>query len=230
MSGDQLASRQECSPSAVVLAARSQAAAAAAGRGSCSVSRLYADKLPVPHSFGDPNAQPPTPRETPKSDIFPSPVFETPKPAAEPFDGASGWTPRFAEEYSVFNATPGNLRGSQGPFVDFAPFTPYQPSAGDKRPLSAEGIAAEIAAHVNHFSPNPNLPLPPVDPARRLQSSPGPLALTPSQLAEPDAPERSSKKPRRGTAANDLQASNNRRRRPRRRRRRGRAAARLRPS
>ncbi len=127
-------------------------------------------------------------------------MFETPKIGTESFDESIGWTPRFAEEYSVFNTTPGNLRNSQGPFVGFAgPFTPFQPSTGDKRPLSAGSIAAEIATHVNHFSPHPTLPLPPVDPAKRLPSSPGPLALTHDQQStEPDEQERSSKRPRRG--------------------------------
>lgn len=34
-------------------------------------------------------------------------------------------------------------------------------------------ISAEIASHVHHFSPVPNLALPPVDPVNRLSSSPG---------------------------------------------------------
>ncbi|KAK3379588.1 putative 3-isopropylmalate protein [Lasiosphaeria ovina] len=100
-------------------------------------------------SFGDPNAQPPTPKQTPTSTIFPSPIFETPKANQGQFDESSGWTPRFAEEYS-------------GSFADFGPTSPY-----------TLGIAAEIASHVNHFSPNPNLP--PVDPSQRLQSSPAAL-------------------------------------------------------
>jgi hypothetical protein len=127
------------------------------------------------HSFGDPNAQPPTPKQTPTSTVFPSPIFETPKNIPVTSEESSGWTPRFAEEYSVFNATPGNLRGSNSPFVDFGSFPP---STGVKRPLpTAEGLAAEIAAHVNHYSPNPDLPLPPVDPSRRLPSSPDPLSI-----------------------------------------------------
>ncbi|KAK3357480.1 hypothetical protein B0T25DRAFT_160040 [Lasiosphaeria hispida] len=162
-------------------------------------------------SFGDhPNAQPPTPKQTPTSTIFPSPVFETPKNKQGRFDDSSGWTPRFAEEYSVFNATPGNLRGTQGPFADFGPATPYI-GAGHKRPLSAEGIAAEIATHVNHFSPNPSLQLPPVEPSRRLQSSPGPLATRAPERStasdsEPASGERSAKKARHGTTAQEPQA------------------------
>ncbi|KAI0128726.1 hypothetical protein BJ170DRAFT_343348 [Xylariales sp. AK1849] len=134
-------------------------------------------------SFGDPNAQPPTPKQTPTSVVFPSPVFQTPKNDQGSFEDSSGWTPRFAEEYSVFNSTPGNLRGSQVTFVDFSISTPYQDSSSHKR-LSAEGlegIAAQLATHVNHLSPNPNLPLPPVTPSRRLPSAPGPQITTHSQ-------------------------------------------------
>ncbi|KAK0621274.1 hypothetical protein B0T17DRAFT_282238 [Bombardia bombarda] len=153
-------------------------------------------------SFGDPNAQPPTPKQTPTSTIFPSPVFSTPKNDQGRFDDSSGWTPRFAEEYSVFNATPGNLRGNnQGTFADFSPAgTPYILPASQKRPLSAGGIAAEIATHANHFSPqNPSL-LPPVEPSRRLQSSPGPLTTSGADTEQPsDSSERSAKKARRGT-------------------------------
>lgn len=107
--------------------------------------------------------------------VFPSPVFETPRNNQGSSEGLSGGTPRFAEEYSVFNNTPGNLRGSQGPFADFSASTPYQPAASQKRSHFAGDIAAQIATHVNHFSPNPTLPLPPVDPSRQLLSSPGPL-------------------------------------------------------
>ena len=42
--------------------------------------------------------------------------------------------------------------------------------------LSSQDIDAQIASHVHHLSPNPNLPLPPVDPARQLSSSPIPLS------------------------------------------------------
>ncbi|KAB5523053.1 hypothetical protein GE09DRAFT_489311 [Coniochaeta sp. 2T2.1] len=152
-----------------------------------------------PPSFGDTNAQPPTPKQTTNSSIFPSPVFETPRQnQGGRFDESSGgWTPRFAEEYSVFNSTPGNLRGgTDGPFGDIGgSLTPYIPQTeGQKRPLTAEGIAAEIATHVNHYiSPNPNLPLPPVLPSHRLQSSPGQPA---SEFSQPSGKEDSQQRSR----------------------------------
>lgn len=131
-------------------------------------------------SFGDPNARPPTPQPTPTA-VLSSPLLQTPKQNPSHFDETSGWTPRFAEEYSVFNSTPGNLRGApsgSGAFnLDFAPLSPVPPSTGKKRPLSAEGAALEIATHANHFTADPAT-LAPVDPARRLPSSPDPLTLS----------------------------------------------------
>ncbi|KAH8663511.1 hypothetical protein BGZ60DRAFT_529778 [Tricladium varicosporioides] len=129
------------------------------------------------YSFGTPNAQPPTPTKTPTSAQFPSPVFQTPRNNTSSFEDRSGWTPQFAEEYSVFNSTPGRLiSGQQTSFVDAS--TPRPPTS-QKRPLSSAGdLAAEIASHVHHLSPNPGLSLPPVDPSSQLPSSPGPYSTT----------------------------------------------------
>ncbi|KAM0263051.1 hypothetical protein ACHAQJ_001430 [Trichoderma viride] len=145
-------------------------------------------------SFGDPNAHPPpTPKQTPTSGAFPSPIFETPKPPQGSFADTSGLTPRFAEEYSVFNATPGNLRGAQFPFADFVPTTPFASSfLGHKRVLSAddhavEKLAIEIATRANIPPSNPNLPPPPVDPSRRLPSSPAALILSTKAAVNSDA-------------------------------------------
>ncbi|GAW24556.1 hypothetical protein ANO14919_141430 [Xylariales sp. No.14919] len=158
---------------------------------------MTADR-PTP-SFGDSNTIPLTPNETPTSADFPQSVFETPKTNQ---DELSGWTPRFAEEYSVFNTTPGNLRGASGPFPELSVSTPYQPSPSHKRLLSAGSIAVDIASHVNHYSPTSNLPLPPVDPSRRLPSSPttGPSFPSPIEADySNDSQPRLGKKLRRGT-------------------------------
>ncbi|KAK3302098.1 uncharacterized protein B0T15DRAFT_291749 [Chaetomium strumarium] len=156
-------------------------------------------------SFGDPNAQPPTPKRTPISEVLPSPIFETPKHSQGRFDESGGWTPRFAEEYSVFNATPGNLRGSRTPFPDFSPTIPYSAGPSQQRPLSTEGIGAGVAAHVDEFPQ-----LAPVEPSKILPSSPAPLR-TPtfdrpgaaSQL--PGSVQRSARKARRGTSVSEPQ-------------------------
>ncbi|GAB1320566.1 hypothetical protein MFIFM68171_10776 [Madurella fahalii] len=128
---------------------------------------MSADQLAS--SFGDPNAQPPTPKRTPTFAILPSPVFETPKKNQGRFDESGGWTPRFAEEYSVFNATPGNLRGSRDPFPDFGPATPYSVGVGQERPLSAERTPA------NKLSPNQSLPFSLVESSEVVRSLPAPL-------------------------------------------------------
>ncbi|KAG6002863.1 hypothetical protein E4U21_002715 [Claviceps maximensis] len=128
-------------------------------------------------SFGNPNAQPLTPKQTPTSTAFPSPVFETPKPYQGSFPEGGGLTPRFAEEYSVFNATPGNLRGTQGigTFPDFAAATGLATSSfGHKRLLSTGSFTIETGAHVDHFVSNSSAPPPPADPAHRAPPTPDP--------------------------------------------------------
>jgi hypothetical protein len=145
---------------------------------------------------------PPTPAETPTSTHFPQAIFETPKANQTNFDDSSGWTPHFAEEYSVFNNTPGNLRGISGPFPELSVSTPYPSSSSHKRLLSAGSIAVEIASHANHFSPTSTLPLPPVDPSRRLSSSPTVAHPFPSPVEAvypSDSQQGSGKKVRRGT-------------------------------
>lgn len=166
-----------------------------------------ADQFHASSSFGDPNAQPPTPQQTPTTTSFASPVFETPRQPHGSFTDLGGSTPRFAEEYSVFNSTPGNLRGSHAQFPDFVPPTP---ASSHKRLLSAEDFALEIATHANHFSPNPNLP--PVDPSKRLASSPslnntGNFARESTPASSPSLKTaRSAKKLRRGTITKDPEA------------------------
>lgn len=55
--------------------------------------------------------------------------------------------------------------------------SPIKPS-GTKRPLSSQNIEEQIASHVHHLSPNPDQTLPPVEPSRRLSSSPNPSSTT----------------------------------------------------
>ena len=78
----------------------------------------------------------------------------------------------------MFNSTPGRLTGSQNPFLETS--TPQSSNSPTlNRNLSTSGgIAAELSTHVHHFSPNPSLPLPPVDPSNQLPSSPGPYSTT----------------------------------------------------
>lgn len=120
-------------------------------------------------SFGSPKAQPPpTPTKTPTSANSPNPPFQTPKNNSSIFEDRSGWTPQFAEEYSVFFRTPGRLTSSA--FADIG--TPRE-----RQLLSGEGdLEAEISTHAQHLSPNLNTPLPSVDCG--LISSPDPYSTT----------------------------------------------------
>ena len=49
-------------------------------------------------------------------------------------------------------------------------------ASSHRRPLSGRDLESEIASHVHHPSPNPSLPLPPVEPSRQLSSSPNPTS------------------------------------------------------
>ncbi|KAG5955204.1 hypothetical protein E4U58_007211 [Claviceps cyperi] len=130
----------------------------------------------VASSFGDPSDRPPTPIQTPTSTALSSPVFEIPNPYQDSVSEAGGLTPRFAEEYSVFNDTPGNLRGTRDTFPEFDPASCSTTSSlgykrGHKRILSAESLGVEIIAHVDQSSSNLRAPLSPVDSARPFPAS-----------------------------------------------------------
>lgn len=170
-------------------------------------------------SFGDPNARPPTPQETPTAG-FSSPLLQTPKQTTggSHFDDTSGWTPRFAEEYSVFNSTPGNLRGtaSGADFNNlFAPLSPVPQPVGKKRSHSTEATAFDTATHANQVSASPATPAT-FTPAPRLPSSPEPLPLPQKDVVVAESSDatrrasraqaqqgqqRSSKKPRTASAS-----------------------------
>lgn len=72
----------------------------------------------------------------------------------------------------MFNSTPGRLINTQHSFAEASPR--LRTAYGQPQHHSAGDISAELASHVHHFSPLPNLPLPPVDPSSQLPSSPGP--------------------------------------------------------
>jgi hypothetical protein len=127
-------------------------------------------------SFGIPNAQPPTPTQTPTSGVFSSPTFQTPRAEAPAFDDHTSWTPKFAEEYSVFNATPGRLISAGTHFADISTPRPSTASSQKGTLSNAIELEAELASHVHH-SIRTDLPLPPVDASHRLPSSPRDFSL-----------------------------------------------------
>lgn len=107
----------------------------------------------------------PSPSSTPKSATFPDASFQTPRTDSYPSHFLEAWsTPR-----ANVQQTPTQ--------------TPLYPRTGDReRPLSSYSHKSQDPEdpefHINHYSPNPNLPLPPVEPSRRLASSPVPLTAS----------------------------------------------------
>ncbi|CAL3964847.1 unnamed protein product [Diplocarpon coronariae] len=134
-------------------------------------------------SFGDPNAQHPTPIQTPTSGQFPiNAAFQTPKYDSS-LENPSGWTPTYAEEYSVFNATPGRLTSSRHHFAEASTPNPSTDSTPKDQP--AAGFAAELPSHVYHNSPKTDFALPPVDPSEQLISPSGLYPTTQGHFDDP---------------------------------------------
>lgn len=127
--------------------------------------------MPISSPLGDLNPNttlPPTPKQTPTSVAFPSPVF--------------------AEEYSVFNATPGNLSGDPGLSGRFPSFTP----GGHKRILSTDSTATELpnpipipTSHAVQLRSDPTLHPALVHPAHQLPSTSQPLRKSRDEASRP---------------------------------------------
>ncbi|KAF2874174.1 hypothetical protein BDV95DRAFT_324795 [Massariosphaeria phaeospora] len=106
----------------------------------------------------------PSPSSTPKSVTFPDSTLKT--PTAEAVSQS-----HFLDAWS----TP-RVNGQQTPAQtpSFTLSTPiHRPSSSYSQKVPTP---EDPEFHVNHFAPN-NLPLPPVEPGRRLSSSPGPFAV-----------------------------------------------------
>ncbi|OJD34533.1 uncharacterized protein BKCO1_2200079 [Diplodia corticola] len=116
----------------------------------------------MPAVFRAPDWRLPSPSSTPKSATFPDASLQTPRTDSLPSHFLEAWsTPR-----ANVQQTPSQ--------------TPLFPRTRDRdRPLSSYSHKSQDPEdpefHINHYSPNPNLPLPPVEPSRRLASSPTPL-------------------------------------------------------
>ncbi|KAL8639998.1 MAG: hypothetical protein Q9228_003038 [Teloschistes exilis] len=131
--------------------------------------------LPTPpnlHSFSYSSGQPPTPTRTPTSASFAQSIGTPKHESSFLNDPQVTWnsTDLWAESPD-FLKTPQNFNFST-PLKSPANFS------GLKRPLCGQDIEAQIASHVHHLSPNPDKALPPVEPSRRLTSSPNPSSTT----------------------------------------------------
>lgn len=110
--------------------------------------------------------EPPTPTKTPTSPNFFLNSFQTPKQGTRFYGPHSPWSPAFDSATSPDLKTPTQLSFTT------PTKSPTEPSE-HKRPSTGQDLETEIASHVHHLSPNPSLPLPPVEPSRQLSSSPG---------------------------------------------------------
>ncbi|KAF1994559.1 hypothetical protein P154DRAFT_585534 [Amniculicola lignicola CBS 123094] len=107
----------------------------------------------------------PSPSSTPKSATFPDAAFQTPKAESVPQS-------HFLDAWSTPRVN-GHQTPAQTP--SFTISTPIdRPSSSYSQKLPSP---EDPQFHVNHFARS-TLPLPPVEPARRLSSSPGPQMVT----------------------------------------------------
>ncbi|CAF9907697.1 MAG: hypothetical protein ALECFALPRED_003761 [Alectoria fallacina] len=111
--------------------------------------------------------EPPTPTKTPTSPNFFLNSFQTPKQGTRFYGPQSPWSPAFHSAASPDLKTPTQLSFT-------APTKSPTKISECKRPSTGQDLETEIASHVHHLSPNPSLPLPPVEPSRQLTSSPNP--------------------------------------------------------
>ena len=114
--------------------------------------------------------EPPTPTKTPTSPNFFLNSFQTPKQGTRFYGPQSPWSPAFDSATSLDLKTPTQLSFT-------TPTKSPTKTSEHQRPSTDQDLETEIASHVHHLSPNPSLPLPPVEPSRQLSSSPG-LSLT----------------------------------------------------
>lgn len=107
----------------------------------------------------------PSPSSTPKSGAFPENVFRTPRTEVPQSHFLDAWTTPQANGQQTPVQTP-----------SFSISTPVAPASQNYKPRTVD----DPGFHVNHFVPN-TLPLPPVDPSRRLSSSPDPSSVRGSE-------------------------------------------------
>ncbi|CAD6575034.1 MAG: hypothetical protein ASARMPREDX12_007070 [Alectoria sarmentosa] len=115
--------------------------------------------------------EPPTPTKTPTSPNFFLNSFQTPKQGTRFYGPQSPWSPAFHSAASPDLKTPTQLSFT-------APTKSPTKILEFKRPSTGQDLETEIASHVHHLSPNPSLPLPPVEPSRQLTSSPNPSSTS----------------------------------------------------
>ena len=129
------------------------------------------------HSFSYPSGEPPTPTRTPTSPNFFLNSFQTPKQDSRSHGSFSPWTTSFPPATSPDCKTPNRLSFT----------TPTQTPTQPSRHSTGQDLEAEIASHVHHLSPNPNIHVPPVDSGRQLPSSPDPSRNTGSKQGHFDS-------------------------------------------
>ncbi|KAM3077306.1 hypothetical protein ACMFMG_006656 [Clarireedia jacksonii] len=98
--------------------------------------------------------------------------------------GQGGWTPQFAEDYSVFNATPGRLINGHRPFVDTSTAQALSPMAHNGHFNGEGSMVTDLGIHMHQLVSNTALQMSSVMPQSNKQvgNSPVPQSASGAQF------------------------------------------------
>ncbi|KAJ8065458.1 hypothetical protein OCU04_006143 [Sclerotinia nivalis] len=102
------------------------------------------------------------------------------------YEGSQGgWTPQFAEDYSMFNATPGRLVNGQRPFVDTSTVQALS-SMTQNGQFHVEGdMMTDLGMHMHQLSPNSALAIAPaISSSKQIPSSAVPQSASRAQFSD----------------------------------------------
>ncbi|KAI9645949.1 hypothetical protein NHQ30_005386 [Ciborinia camelliae] len=112
------------------------------------------------------------------------------------YEGSQGgWTPQFAEDYSMFNATPGRLVNGQRPFVDTSTVQTLS-SLTQNGQFHVEGdMMTELGMHMHQLSPNSALAIAPaISSNKQISSVPAPQSAPRARFSDVSKTPQKSKK------------------------------------
>lgn len=111
------------------------------------------------------------------------------------YEGSQGgWTPQFAEDYSMFNATPGRLVNGQRPFVDTSTVQALS-SLTQNGQFHVEGdMVTGMGMHMHQLSPNSALAIAPAVSTNKVTSPAAPQSASRARFSDISKTPQKSKK------------------------------------
>ncbi|ESZ98059.1 hypothetical protein SBOR_1590 [Sclerotinia borealis F-4128] len=95
-----------------------------------------------------------------------------------------GWTPQFAEDYSMFNTTPGRLVNGQRPFVDTSTVQALS-CFNQNAQFHVEDMVTDLGMHMYQLSPDPALAISPAtSPNKQVSSTTAPQSVSRARFSD----------------------------------------------